>query len=94
MAIGRGVVDCDKTPPVRGSEITAVEEFPYLGSMIAASGWVDVEKRIAQALRAFGTFYKAIFIDKNLTQETKRKIYQACALSVLLYGSECWIPII
>ncbi len=30
---------------------------------------------------------------KNLTLTTKKKIYQACILSVLLYGSECWIPL-
>ena len=24
---------------------------------------------------------------------TKRKVYQACVLSVLLYGSECWTPL-
>ena len=59
--------------------------------MIADSGRmdVDVERRIAGALRAFGPLRKAVFQDKNLTLQTKRKVYQACVLSVLLYGSEC-----
>ena len=54
---------------------------------------VDVERRISQASRAFGALRKAVFQDKNLSLVTKRKVYQACVLSVLLYGSECWIPL-
>ena len=78
-----------------GGEIESVDEFPYLGSMITASGRmdVDVEKRIAQASRAFGALRKAVFMDRDLKLETKRKIYQACVLSVLMYGSECWVPL-
>ena len=48
---------------------------------------VDVERRIAQASKAFGALRKAVFLDKNLTLTT-RKVYQACVLSVLLYGSK------
>ena len=52
-----------------------------------------MERRIAQASKAFGALRKAVFLDKNLTLTTKRKVYQACVLSVLLYGSECWTPL-
>ena len=53
-----------------------VDEFPYLGSMIAASGRidVDVENRTAKASRAFGVLRKAEFPDKDLSLCTKRKI--------------------
>ena len=44
---------------------------------------------MAQASRAFGALRKAIFLDKNLSLETKRKIYNT--LSVFLYGAECWV---
>ena len=39
-----------------GGEIEAVEEFPYLGSVISTSGTIDadVEARIAKASRAIG----------------------------------------
>ena len=43
---------------------------------------------MAQALKAFGALKKAVFLDKNLSLKTKRKI---CVLSVLLYGGECWV---
>ena len=74
-------------------EIGAVKEFPYLGSVVAASGRIDsdIDNRIAKASKAFGALRRAVFLDKNLTLRTKQKIYQACVLSVLLYGAECWI---
>ncbi len=52
-----------------------------------------MERRIALASRAFGALRKAFFLDRNLRLDTKRRIYQACVLYVLLYGSECWIPL-
>ncbi len=42
---------------------------------------------------AFGAPRKAVFLDKNRSLTTKRKQYNACVLSVLLYGAECWIPL-
>ncbi len=56
---------------------------------------VDVERRIVLASRAFEALHvrKAVCLDKNLRVETKMKICQACVLSVLLYGSECWISL-
>ncbi len=64
---------------VGGGEICSVEEFPYLGSMIAASGRidVDVEGRIVKASTTFGALRNAVFLDKDLTLRTKRKVYQA-----------------
>lgn len=96
MVTGRETITEDKAPiPINGGAIEAVGEFPYLGSMIAASGRmdVDVDKRIYQASRAFRALHKAVFMDRHLTTKTKRKVYQACVLSVLLYGSECWTPL-
>ena len=34
-----------------------------------------------------------MFNNRDLKLETKRRIYQACVLSVLLYGSESWTPL-
>ena len=54
---------------------------------------LDVEKRVAQASEAFGALRKPVLSDNDLNKVTKRKVYQACMLSVLLYGSECWTPL-
>ena len=94
MVTGSLVEESDREPIVlEGGEIAVVDEFPYLGSLIDSLGrlTVDVERRVAQASRAFGALRKAVFLDKNLSLATKRKIYGACALSVLLYGAECWV---
>ena len=69
-----------------------VTAFPYLGFIVASSGR-EVDKRIAQASRAFGALCKAVFSDRRLYMETMRKVYQACVISILLYGSECWTPL-
>ena len=49
-----------------------------------------MDRWIAQASKAFGALRKSVFLDKNLSLCTKRKVYNACVLSVLLYGAECW----
>ena len=93
---GRETVDSDQSSiKVNGGEINSVDEFQYLGYRFAASERIDgdVEIRVAQASRAFDAHRKANFMDKNLTLYTKRMIYNASVFSVLLYGSECWIPL-
>ena len=57
MAVGREVTEEDQaTILIEESGIEHVKEFPYLGSIIAASGRMDseVDKRITQAAKAFG----------------------------------------
>ena len=80
---------------MEGGVIENVEEFPYLGFVIASSGTVDadVETRNTKASRAFGALRKSVFINKNLRLETKHQVYDACVLAVLLYGFECWTPL-
>ena len=81
--------------PVADGKIESVEHFPYLGSTISASGRLDreIDERIAKASRAFGSLRKSVFLDNNIHKTTKAKIYQACVLSILLYGAECWVPL-
>ena len=66
-----------------------------MGFVVDSSGRIDadVNRRVVQASKAFGALRKAVFLDKNLRMATKRRIYNACVLSVLLYGAECWIPL-
>ena len=72
-----------------------MEEFPYLGSLVRSSGRMDadVNRRVAQASKAFGAHRTAVFLDKDLKLATKKRVYNACVLSVLLYGAECWTPL-
>ena len=96
MVTGRRATLEDKILiPVGASQIDCVDEFLYLGSVISSSGRMrpDVDRRIAQASKAFGALRKPVFNNRDLSLKTKHKVYQACVLSVLLYGSECWSPL-
>ena len=72
--------------------IKIVQDFTYLGSNITSNGEVqnEVKIRISKAARAFGCLQKSIFQDRRLSVETKRRVYEATVLSVLLYGAKTW----
>ena len=53
--------------------------------LMRCAGW--------QRLPKLWSLKEGVFLDRNLSLQTKRKVYQACVLSVLLYGAECWIPL-
>ena len=60
----------------RVEDIEGVEEFPYLGSTIASFQAVDpdMNRRVTHAAHAFGALRKAVFLDKDLSLATKRKV--------------------
>ncbi len=56
MVTGRLVQESDQEPTsVEGGEICYVEEFPYLGSLIADSGRMDtdVQRRVSKGIQGF-----------------------------------------
>ena len=69
-----------------------VSEFTYLGS--AMSGNLSLEpklsRRIGKASAVTSQLSKHVWENKKLTLNTNMKVYQACVLSTLLYGSETW----
>ncbi len=94
--VGGTATEEDKAPiVVDDGQIEWVSKFPYLGSLIAGSGRIDVEIeiRLAKASKAFGALRRAVFKDVHLSMTTKRHVYRACVLTVLLYGSECRVPL-
>lgn len=97
MVVGHGVTKEDKLPlPLEDDgAVEWVSEFHYLGYVVAQDGQshMEVDKRIANAFKVFGALRQAVFKDTHLTVSTKRRTYNACVLSVLLYGSECWVPL-
>ena len=96
MVSGREARAEDSAPiPTGDEQVESVTEFTYLGSVISSTGRMqpDIDKRIAQASRAFGALRQPVFNNRDLRVETKREVYQACVLSILLYGAECWTPL-
>lgn len=93
MALGEGLADEDVAPlVVESGEIEMVEHFTYLGSILSSSGDVmqDVKARIGKASRVFGYLRSAVFGNPTLSIPTKRVVYKATVLAVLLYGAETW----
>ena len=82
----------DDLAAVGTSEVECVTEFKYLGSIVQAKGGItqEVGERIAKVNKAFGALWEPVFRDSNLSLRTKRKVYKAVVLEVLLYGSETW----
>ena len=78
---------------IRGDSIEVVPEFRYLGSIVEMHGEVlkDVEDKIARASRAFGVLCRPVFQDKGLSLKTKKMVYCAVVMGVLLYGAEAWV---
>ena len=90
MAVGQEV---DATPvQVKSGSLDIVDHFSYLGSNISSDGeiMVEIDCRITKASRAFGCLWRPIFQNRNLSVATKRQVYRAVVLSVLLYGAETW----
>ena len=97
MVVGAAVSVDDQQPLAVGGGglIERVDLFPYRGSVIVDGGSIDVEvdRRIANASKAFGAFRQSVFDDCHLSIKTKRCVYQACVLSTLLYENERWTPL-
>ena len=68
-----------------------VDKFTYLGSVLAVGGGTeeDVKARIGKARTTFNILNK-IWKTKNISLNTKLKIFNSNVKSVLLYGSETW----
>lgn len=76
---------------LNNSNIQEVEKFCYLGSMMSVNGGTreDINSRIAKAALAYGRLNK-VWLSSELSSSTKLRIFKACVLSTLLYGSETW----
>ena len=68
------------------------DTFTYLGSKISSNLSLDAElnARIGKAASTMAKLSKRVWENKKLTINTKVKVYNACVLSTLLYGSEAW----
>ena len=72
--------------------LEVVDVFVYLDSTISTNMNLDTEinKRIGKAAATLSKLTKRVWYNNLLTQNTKVRVYQACILSTLLYGSETW----
>jgi hypothetical protein len=67
-----------------------VENFNYLGSCLSKNTTVDneISSRLGIASTTFGRLTKRVWNNRHLGVKTKVRVYEACVLSILLYGAE------
>nr|KAG5709927.1 hypothetical protein BaRGS_029969 [Batillaria attramentaria] len=86
--------DTDSPPDISidNTHLEVVDSFTYLGSTISSSLTLDTEisTRIGKAAAVMAKLSKRVWSNSQLTENTKLRIYKACILSTLLYGSESW----
>ena len=77
---------------VRGEELKKVDTFKHLGSILSSSCDLEDEtqNRIRLAYASFGKLRNRVFLNHDLTSQTKIKVYKAICLSILLYSCETW----
>ena len=91
LVAGNGVTPSDLEPiHVGGGAIESVSSFHYLGSIVECHDGVNAEltARVSRAATIFGTIWRSVFSNKLLCLQTKRMVYQAVVLGVLLYAVE------
>ena len=83
--------DMPLTIKVQGQDVTVVEEFVYLGSLIHSStgSTCDISRRSAITRAAMQSLENQIWRSR-FAISTKLKLYNTCILPIFLYGSDCW----
>jgi hypothetical protein len=77
---------------VNGTPLEPVDDFKYLGSTILPNGQAkeEVTIRIDNARRAFLQLRSVLWRRKEISINTKIRIYNSAIRPVLLYGCETW----
>ena len=75
-----------------GSVLQVVDNFTYLGSKLEPNGDAsdEVRTRIGKATSVFLPLIKPLWLRHDIHLGVKRKVFDACVLSVLFYGCETW----
>lgn len=75
-----------------GAALQVVDDFTYLGSKLEPNGDAsdEVRSRIGKATGVFLPLSKPLWGRRDVHLSVKRKVFDACVLSVLLYGCETW----
>ena len=72
-------------------EVQEVDQFKYLGSVIAANGGVeaDVHHRVNEGCKVLGAL-KGVMKKRGLEMNIKKVLYEKVVMLTVMYGSESW----
>ena len=76
---------------LNGEALEEVDQFKYLGSVIAANGGVkaDVRHRVNEGCKMLGAL-KGVMKNRGLGMNVKRVLYEKVVVLTVMYGSESW----
>ena len=76
---------------LNGEALEEVDQFKYLGPVIAANGEVeaDVCHRVIEGCKVLGAL-KRIMKNRGLEMNVKKVLYEKVFMSTVMYGSESW----
>ena len=76
---------------LNGEALEEVDQFKYLGSVIAANGGVeaDVCHRVNGGCKVLGAL-KGVMKNRGLGMNVKKVLYEKVAVPTVMYGSESW----
>ena len=79
---------------IRNQKVEITDKFTYLSCGVFRDQKMDMEleSRIIKATAAFNMLRNVIWHRKTVSINSKLKIFRACVLPVLFYGSETWYP--
>ena len=68
-----------------------VDQFKYLGSVIAANGGVeaDVRHRVNEGCKVLGAL-KGVMKNRGMGMNVKKVLYEKVVVPTVMYGSESW----
>ena len=69
-----------------------LDKFTFLGSTLTKNTSLENEilTRLGKTSTTFGRLTKRVWKNRHLSISTKVRVYEACVLSILLYGAETW----
>ena len=90
MAVCRGGSIVDMS--VNNEPIEVVRGTKYLGAMFNEEGTCDdeIEKRIGAASKAIGALRKEVLERRELSKDTKIRVFNTVNIPTLTYGCETW----
>ena len=76
---------------LNGEALEEVDQFKYLGSVIAANGGMeaDVCHRVNEGCKVLGAL-KGVMKNRGLGMNVKKVLYEKVAVPIVMYGSEAW----
>ena len=76
---------------LNGEALEEVDQFKYLGSVIAANGGVetDVRHRVNEGCKVLGAL-KGVMKNRGLGMTVKKVLYEKVVVLTVMYGSESW----